>query len=205
MVALERRGVQGAILLAILITTAVGVLTGLAPFHGVVSMPPSLTPTFARLDIAGALDIGVVTIVFAFLFVDLFDTAGTLVGVTHRAGLMGKDGNIPNDNRAFVADSGATIAGAVLGTSTTTNTPACSRTTRGRTVERTSAGCPQRADRCSPPLVCLGPPQTAVRGNSGGSRGMSLEKTPVLMPSGPRTTEFPGVSSFATGQRADRT
>ena len=121
MVALERRGLRGAIVVAILAVTAAGVALGLTPAQGVFALPPSLAPTFLKLDIAGALDIGLLTIVFAFLFVDLFDTAGTLVGVAHRAGLLDEDGRMPRIGRAFVADSAATIAGATLGTSTTTS------------------------------------------------------------------------------------
>ncbi len=121
MVALERRGVRGAIVLAILGVTALGVALDLTPAHGIVAPPPSLTPTFLQLDIAGALDVGVITIVFAFLFVDLFDTAGTLIGVAHRADMLDEQGRLPRIGRAFIADSAATIAGATLGTSTTTS------------------------------------------------------------------------------------
>jgi len=73
------------------------------------------------MDIAGALSIGLVSIIFAFLFVDLFDTAGTLVGLAHRGNLLDKDGRLPRLKRALMADSTATIAGAALGTSTTTS------------------------------------------------------------------------------------
>lgn len=121
MVALDSRRVPGAIIIAVLATTAVGVLLGVSPFAGVFSLPPSLAPTFLRLDIVGALDVGLVTIVFAFFFVDLFDNTGTLVGVAYRAGLVDRDGRIPRLGRAFLADSIATIAGALLGTSTVTS------------------------------------------------------------------------------------
>ena len=84
-------------------------------------MPPSLAPTFLALDIKGALNIGLLTIVFAFFFVDLFDNTGTLVGVAHRAGLVGADGKIPRLSRVFIADSTATLAGSLLGTSTVTS------------------------------------------------------------------------------------
>jgi adenine/guanine/hypoxanthine permease len=121
MVALDARRVTGAIIIAVLATTAAGVLLGVSPFGGAVSLPPSLAPTFLKLDVAGALDIGLVTIVFAFFFVDLFDNTGTLVGVAYRAGLVDRTGHIPRLGRAFIADSVATIAGAVLGTSTVTS------------------------------------------------------------------------------------
>ena len=84
-------------------------------------MPPSLAPTFLQLDIAGALDVGLISVIFAFLFVDLFDNSGTLIGVAKRAGLMGKDGHMPKMGRALIADSTAAMAGSLLGTSTTTS------------------------------------------------------------------------------------
>ncbi|HYL33178.1 MAG TPA: NCS2 family permease [Stellaceae bacterium] len=121
MVALDARKVPGAIIIAILITTIAGVLFGVSPFLGVASLPPSVAPTFLKLDIGGALDAGVLVIVFAFFFVDLFDNTGTLVGVAHRAGLIRKDGHIPRLLRVFVADSTATLVGSLLGTSTVTS------------------------------------------------------------------------------------
>ena len=78
---LTARGVPGSIIISILGVTVIGVALGITENQGVVSMPPSVAPTFAQMDIAGALEIGLITIVFAFLFVDLFDTAGTLVGL----------------------------------------------------------------------------------------------------------------------------
>ena len=121
MVALEARRVPGAIIIAVLAVTAIGVVAGVSPFAGTVALPPSLAPTFLQLDVTGAVDIGLVTIVFAFFFVDLFDNTGTLVGVAYRAGLVDRSGHIPRLGRAFIADSVATIAGAVLGTSTVTS------------------------------------------------------------------------------------
>ncbi len=79
-----------------------------------------LTPLLA-LDLSGALDVGLISVVFTFLFVDLFDTTGTLVGVSHRAGLLDADGSLPRLNRALLADSSATVVGATLGTSTVTS------------------------------------------------------------------------------------
>ena len=121
MVVLEQRRVPGAIIVTILLVTAVGVALGVSPRGGIVSLPPSLAPTFLQLDIAGALEIGFLTIVFAFLFVDLFDNAGTLVGVAHRAGLLDKEGRLPRVGRVLLADSTAPMIGAVLGTSTVTS------------------------------------------------------------------------------------
>ncbi len=121
MVALEARKVPGAIVIAILGTTAVGVIIGVTQFQGVVSAPPSLAPTFLKLDIWGALQTGVISTILVLMFVDLFDTAGTLVGVTQRAGLMTPDGKLPRLRQALVADSSASLIGSLLGTSNTTS------------------------------------------------------------------------------------
>ena len=120
-VALDARRVPGAIIISVLAVTAIGVALGLSPFEGIAAPPPSLAPTFLKLDLKGALDAGLIVIVFAFFFVDLFDNTGTLVGVAHRAGLIGKDGKIPRLNRVFIADSTATICGSLLGTTTVTS------------------------------------------------------------------------------------
>ncbi|MDH2436614.1 NCS2 family permease [Pokkaliibacter sp. MBI-7] len=120
-VALEARKVTGAVMIGILAVTFAAIAMGVSQFGGVVSMPPSLAPTFLQLDIAGALNIGLFSVVFAFLFVDLFDNSGTLIGVAKRAGLMGKDGHLPKMGRALIADSTAAMSGSLLGTSTTTS------------------------------------------------------------------------------------
>lgn len=115
------RGVKGAFFVGMLITTVVGMLTGqVAVPTDFFAMPPSLAPTFLKLDVMGALELGFVTIVFAFLFVDLFDNAGTLVGVANQAGLI-KDNKLPRAGRALLTDSIATMLGALLGTSTVTS------------------------------------------------------------------------------------
>ena len=120
-VALEARKVRGAVLIGILAVTLVSIAFGFSAFNGVVSLPPSLAPTFLQLDLAGALNIGLVSVIFAFLFVDLFDNSGTLIGVAKRAGLMSKEGHMPRMGRALLADSTAAMAGSLLGTSTTTS------------------------------------------------------------------------------------
>ncbi|SEC30828.1 NCS2 family permease [Pseudomonas anguilliseptica] len=119
--ALAYRRVTGSVMIGILLVTGLSILFGLSQLNGVVSMPPSLTPTLMQLDIMGALDIGLLSVIFAFLFVDLFDTSGTLVGVAQKANLLDKDGKMPKLGRALLADSTATMAGAALGTSTTTS------------------------------------------------------------------------------------
>ena len=120
-VVLEARKVTGAVLIGILAVTVIAIALGVTAFGGVVSMPPSLAPTFLQLDIKGALDVGLISVIFAFLFVDLFDNSGTLIGVAKRAGLMGKDGHLPKMGRALIADSSAAMFGSLLGTSTTTS------------------------------------------------------------------------------------
>jgi len=122
LVALAARRVTGAVVIAILGTAVLGMLLGVTPFGGrLVSLPPDPSPTFLAMDIPGALEAGLLSIVFTFLFIDLFDTAGTLVGVSHRAGLLTPDGRLPRLRKALLADSTATMAGAALGTSTVTS------------------------------------------------------------------------------------
>ena len=121
-VALEQRKVPGAVLMCILIVAGIGWLSGLSPApESLVAAPPSLAPTWLQLDIAAAFELGLLAIVFAFLMVDLFDTSGTLVAVLNEAGLTDENGRVPGLRRALVADSSATMAGALLGTSTTTS------------------------------------------------------------------------------------
>ncbi|HCL77052.1 MAG TPA: guanine permease, partial [Pseudomonas sp.] len=120
-IGLEARRVTGAVLIGILVVTVISILLGVSEFSGVVSMPPSLAPTFLQLDIMGALDVGLISVIFAFLFVDLFDNSGTLIAVAKKAGLMRKDGYLPKMGRALIADSTAALGGSLLGTSTTTS------------------------------------------------------------------------------------
>lgn len=120
-IALEARAVKGAVMISILLITALAIALGVTPFGGLISMPPSLAPTLLQLDFAGAFDVGMISVIFAFLFVDLFDNTGTLIGVAKRAGLMSADGQLPNMGRALIADSAAAMSGSLLGTSTTTS------------------------------------------------------------------------------------
>ncbi|ORM68358.1 guanine permease [Pantoea rwandensis] len=120
-VALEARRVTGAVLIGILVVTFISMGIGLTPFGGVFSAPPSIAPTFMQLDIAGAFNVGLISVIFAFLFVDVFDNTGTLLGVTKRAGLADEQGNVPKMGRALIADSAAALFGSLLGTSTTTS------------------------------------------------------------------------------------
>ncbi|MBB3229688.1 NCS2 family permease [Halomonas stenophila] len=113
--------ITGAVMIGILGITFLAMILGHNEFAGVMSMPPSIAPTLMQLDLAGAFDIAMFSVVFAFLFVDLFDTSGTLIGVAHRGGLLDEQGKLPRIGRAMMADSGASMAGAALGTSTTTS------------------------------------------------------------------------------------
>jgi AGZA family xanthine/uracil permease-like MFS transporter len=116
---LVARGVTGGIVIGIAVTALLGVPFGLTTFNGIFALPPSLAPTFMQMDIKGAIGLGLAGIVFTFFMVDLLDNAGTLIATTHRAGLMEKDGSVPQLGRALMADSGGAMIGAVLGTSTT--------------------------------------------------------------------------------------
>jgi adenine/guanine/hypoxanthine permease len=118
--ALNHRGIVGGTLLGILAVTLIGLPLGLAHYSGVVSMPPSLAPTLFQLDFSRATEITFVIIVFSILFVDVFDNAGTLIGVTHRTGLL-RDGKLARMKQALISDSFAAIFGSLIGTSTTTS------------------------------------------------------------------------------------
>lgn len=120
-VGLANKGINGSVMLSIIIITALALLLGKVEYQGIVSMPPSVMPTFIQLDIAGALEVGMLSVIFAFLFVDLFDTSGTLIAVAQRGKLLAKDGSFPRLGKALLADSTATVAGSMLGTSTTTS------------------------------------------------------------------------------------
>ena len=120
-VALNFRKVIGGTLIGILAVTLIGLPLGLAQFTGVMAAPPSLAPTFLQLDFSRVAEPTFLIVVFSFLFVDLFDNAGTLIGVTHRAGLLDRDGNLPRMKQALLADSFAAMFGALIGTSTTTS------------------------------------------------------------------------------------
>lgn len=121
MVGLTHHKIPGAIMISILAATFVGVLMKITPAPGFMSLPPSMAPTFMQMDLAGALELGILIVVFTFLLTDLFDTAGTLVGVTQGAGMLDEKGRLPRLKKALMADSSATIAGAAMGTSTTTS------------------------------------------------------------------------------------
>ena len=112
---LSMRKIPGAIIIGILGTTILAAFLGLIAFNGLIAPPPSLAPTFMQLDILGALDVAMASVIIAFLFVNLFDTAGTLLGVASRAGLINEQGDAENMHRALKADSSSSILGAFFG------------------------------------------------------------------------------------------
>lgn len=120
-VALVHHKVTGAVIISILIVTLLGVAFGGIEYHGFISAPPSLAPTFLALDLSGVFSVGMISVIFAFVFVDLFDTAGTLVAVATKSNLIDENGRIPRMGRALIADSTATAVGALFGTSNTTS------------------------------------------------------------------------------------
>ncbi len=115
------RKVIGAIIIGVLAVTISGLLLGLIEFNGIVSSPPDLRPILLKLDIMGAIDIAMISVVISFLFVNLFDTAGTLLGVASRANLIEDSGKIINLDKALKADSTSSVAGSFFGCSPVTS------------------------------------------------------------------------------------
>jgi AGZA family xanthine/uracil permease-like MFS transporter len=112
--------VPGSMLIGILVTTLIGLFTGMISYGGIFSAPPSMDPTFLQLDLSGLFDINLVLVIITFLLLDMFDTIGTLIGVAGEAGLL-KDGVLPGARKALFADAVGTVVGALLGTSTVTS------------------------------------------------------------------------------------
>jgi len=119
--ALSIRKIPGAIIIGILIITLIAIFADLIQFKGLISTPPDIRPTFMKLDILGALDLGMLTVIMSFLFVNLFDTTGTLVGVATRANLLDENGEAKTLDKALKADSGASIFGTFFGCSPVTS------------------------------------------------------------------------------------
>ncbi|MCE1155910.1 MAG: NCS2 family permease [Bacteroidales bacterium] len=112
--------VKGDLLIGILVTTLIGIPLGITQMKGFISVPPSIEPIFFQFEWKEIFTFDMMIVVFTFLFVDIFDTLGTLVGVSTKAGMLDKNGKIPNAKKAFMADAIGTTAGAMLGTSTVT-------------------------------------------------------------------------------------
>ena len=117
---LYAKQVTGAILIGVLVTMVIGIPMGVTQFQGVISQPESIAPIFCKFEFHNIWSLDMLIVVFTFLFIDMFDTVGTLVGVCTKAQMADKNGNIPRIKHAFMADSIATTVGAMLGTSTTT-------------------------------------------------------------------------------------
>jgi AGZA family xanthine/uracil permease-like MFS transporter len=119
--ALNHRKILGGTLIGIIVVTLIGIPFGLVTYSGIVSMPPSIAPTFLQFDFSRMFELSFIIVVLTLLLVDLFDNAGTLIGVTHRSGLLDKQGRLPRMRQALIADSFAAMFGAAVGTSTTTS------------------------------------------------------------------------------------
>jgi AGZA family xanthine/uracil permease-like MFS transporter len=117
---LYAKNVRGAMLIGILATTLIGIPMGVTEFKGIVSAPDSIKPIFCQFEWDSVFTFDMLVVVFTFLFIDMFDTMGTLIGVCVKANLVDKNGNIYRLKEAFMADAIATTVGAILGTSTTT-------------------------------------------------------------------------------------
>ena len=109
------RRIPGAILIGVMVVTLISIFVGIIQFQGLISYPPAFMPVFMKLDILGALDLAMISVIMSFLFVNLFDTAGTLLGVANQAKLVDEDGNINNLDKALKADSSSSAFGAFLG------------------------------------------------------------------------------------------
>ena len=109
------RKIPGAILIGVMMVTLISIFVGIIQFQGLISYPPAFMPVFMKLDILGALDLAMISVIMSFLFVNLFDTAGTLLGVANQARLVDEDGNIHNLDKALKADSSSSAFGAFLG------------------------------------------------------------------------------------------
>lgn len=117
---LSSKGIHSAVLIAIAVTTTLGWAFGDVTFQGVVSLPPSIEPVFGQLDLMGSLDIGLAGVIFSFMLVNLFDSSGTLIGVTNRAKLADERGHFPRMKQALMVDSVSSVGGAFMGTSSVT-------------------------------------------------------------------------------------
>ena len=118
---LSSHKIPGAIIIGILSITVIALFNGMIEYKGLVALPPDVAPTFLQLDIIGALNLGMLTVIMSFLFVNLFDTTGTLLGVATRANLVDQNGNAQNLDKALKADSSASIFGTFFGCSPVTS------------------------------------------------------------------------------------
>lgn len=117
---LYAKSVRGAMLIGILVTTIIGIPMGITEFKGVLSTPESIAPIFCKFEWHNIFSLDMLVVVFTFLFIDMFDTVGTLIGVCTKANMVDSNGRVMRIKAAFMADAIATTVGAMLGTSTTT-------------------------------------------------------------------------------------
>ncbi|MFC0179799.1 NCS2 family permease [Thorsellia kenyensis] len=120
-VILAHKKVHSAVLISIIITTLIGLIVDPdVKYFGIVSMPPSISSVVGHVDIKGALNVSLLSIIFVFMLINLFDSSGTLIGVTNKAGMTQSDGSFPNMQKALVVDSSSSMLGGLLGTSSVT-------------------------------------------------------------------------------------
>ena len=119
--ALNYRKIPGATILGMFIVAAIGVPLGLTKFAGIISLPPDISPTLLAFDWSRTFEFTFIIVVLTLFLIDVFDNAGTLIGVTHRSGLLDKKGKLPRMKQALISDSFAAMFGSAVGTSTTTS------------------------------------------------------------------------------------
>ncbi|MDX7992991.1 NCS2 family permease, partial [Xenorhabdus littoralis] len=119
-VILAARNFHAAVLVSIVVTTGIGFMMGYVEYHGIFDLPPSVMSVVGNVDVKGALDIALAGVIFSFMLVNLFDSSGTLIGVTDKAGLADSDGKFPRMKQALYVDSISSVAGSYIGTSSVT-------------------------------------------------------------------------------------
>ncbi|GLR07465.1 adenine permease PurP [Mixta theicola] len=117
---LASRNIHAAVLISIVITTLAGLLLGDVKYNGIFSAPPAINSVIGQVDLGGAFTLDMAGVIFSFMLVNLFDSSGTLIGVTDKAGLVDKDGQFPRMKQALLVDSVSSVAGAAIGTSSVT-------------------------------------------------------------------------------------
>ncbi|MDE9555664.1 NCS2 family permease [Xenorhabdus bovienii] len=117
---LAARNFHAAVLVSIVVTTVIGLMMGYVEYHGIFDLPPSVMSVVGNVDVKGALDIGLSGVIFSFMLVNLFDSSGTLIGVTDKAGIADSSGKFPRMKQALYVDSISSVAGSYVGTSSVT-------------------------------------------------------------------------------------
>ncbi len=119
-VILSSRNIHAAVLISIVVVTSIAALMGDVEYTGIISMPPSIESTFGQLDLAGSFDVALAGVIFSFALVSLFDSSGTMIGVTEKCGITDERGRFPRMKQALMTDSITSVTGAYMGTSTVT-------------------------------------------------------------------------------------